>query len=354
MLDVFKSDVYGVTSLTAAVNKLPFVPSRLGQLGLFKKKGVITTSVVVEEQRGKLFIVPTAARGTTPNVFGGKKRQARAFIAPHIPLIGAVYADDVQNVREFGSETAEQTVASLVNDKLSDMRQAIETTIEWHRVCALNGILLDADGSTVIYNWFTEFGITPPSVVINWTTNGLHAVAFAANTIRRTIEDALGMDTYRNIRCIVGSTLFDQITSSQEVNHAYYRQLDSSFLRESHVRGEFDYKGITWEEYRGKIGQSINGDGSFFATNNAIAFPEGTSDIFIESYSPANFMETVNTMGKPLYAKQQLMDWDLGVEIQVQSNPLVMCTRPGVLCSVTATGTPTMISTNESLGEMGP
>jgi hypothetical protein len=349
MLDVFKSDVYGVVSLTAAINKLPFVPSRLGQLGVFKKKGVTTTSIVVEEQRGKLFLVPTAARGSNPNVYGGKKRQARSFVVPHVPLIGNVFADDVQNIRAFGSETEVQAVADLVNDKLQGMRQALETTLEWMRIGAINGLVYDADGIAVIYNWFTEFGITPPTTTLDFTANGNKAVKMMCNDVRRKIEDALGMSPYTGIRAICGTTIYDVISGSTEVNHAYFRPQDSAFLRESHVRGEFTYGGVTFEEYRGKIG-TLHSDGSFIPPTQIYFFPEGTTDIFQEIYAPANFVETVNTMGKPVYAKQRPMDWEMGIELHCQTNPLVICTRPGVLINLAAqTGVaPAMVGVNET------
>jgi hypothetical protein len=348
MLDVFKSDVYGVVSLTAAVNKLPYVPSRLGQLNIFKKKGVTTTSIVVEEERGKLFVVPTAARGSNPNVYGGKKRQARSFVVPHVPLIGNVFADDVQNIRAFGSETEVEAVAGLVNDKLSGMRQAMETTQEWMRIGALNGKVLDAD-LTVIYDWFAEFGIAKPTITLDFTANTTRAVKTMCNNVRRMIEDALGMSTYTGIRAICGSTIYDAISGSTEVNHAYFRKDDSSFLRASHVRGEFEYGGVNFEEYRGKIGTAFNGDGSFIPPTHIYFYPEGTSDIFLENYAPANFIETVNTMGKAVYAKQRPMDWDMGIELHVQSNPLLVCTRPGVLVECTAiTGTPLSMNQSET------
>ena len=39
-------------------------------------------------------------------------------------------------------------------------------------------------------------------------------------------------------------------------------------------------------------------------------------------------METVNTIGLPLYAKQELMRMNKGVELEAQSNPLNLCTKP--------------------------
>jgi len=41
-------DMFSVANLTAAVNKLPAVPGKVGAMGLFDEKGVTSTSVVIE------------------------------------------------------------------------------------------------------------------------------------------------------------------------------------------------------------------------------------------------------------------------------------------------------------------
>jgi hypothetical protein len=46
-------------------------------------------------------------------------------------------------------------------------------------------------------------------------------------------------------------------------------------------------------------------------------------------------METVNTEGMAFYAKQRLMDFDKGIELECQSNPLPICLKPLVVQKVT-------------------
>ena len=48
-LDVFNQDAFSLMSLTAAINKAPYKPSRIGQLGLFGEQRISTTQVMVEE-----------------------------------------------------------------------------------------------------------------------------------------------------------------------------------------------------------------------------------------------------------------------------------------------------------------
>ena len=48
-------------------------------------------------------------------------------------------------------------------------------------------------------------------------------------------------------------------------------------------------------------------------------------------FSPADFNETVNTLGQPVYAKQEPRKFERGTDLHTQNNPLPMCHRPGVL-----------------------
>ncbi len=328
VLDVFKSDVYSLVSLTTAMMKLPYIPSRLGALGLFAKEGINTTTAMIEEYNGKLQLIKTAARGSNPNVLGGENRKARAFQVPHIPLIAAIEADDVQGVRAFGTESETETVAAIVNRKLARMKQDLEVTREYHRIGAIQGVVKDGDGSTELFNWFDEFDITEHEVDFDFDDD--NSVKLGAAEVTRWIQDKLGASPYRNIRAECGKDFFDSLVTCDEVKEAFERWQSQGqmgqFLRDSQVRSAFDYAGITWEEYRGSVGGT-----SFIADDACRFFPEGTTDIFQEILAPANFIETVNTIGQEFYAKQKIKDFDMGVEIHAQTNPLLICTRPSVL-----------------------
>ena len=91
-------------------------------------------------------------------------------------------------------------------------------------------------------------------------------------------------------------------------------------------RSGFDFAGIIFEEYRGSVGSA-----TFIAATDARFFPVGVQDLFQAVYAPGAYMETAGTMGLPVYAKQEPTRFNEGVDVQVQSNPLFICTRPRVL-----------------------
>ena len=132
---------------------------------------------------------------------------------------------------------------------------------------------------------------------------------------------------YRPAEVVIDGPRDRSPATSGPVEKAYERWLDGAFLRQGQARGSFEYAGILFEEYRGKVG-SVD----FTDASKAYFFPVGVPGLFRQYNAPADFVETANTIGLPRYAKQavdqQFARW---VMLHVQSNPLPICTRPRVL-----------------------
>jgi len=334
LLDIFSTDAFSVHNLSMAIDKLPYEPGRIGRLNLFKPMPITTTIAIVEERYGKLSILPTMPRGSEGQTTqSGVTRKMRAFPVPHVPNWDAVLASDLEGKRAFGSETQTEIFAGVVNDRLEMMKKNHELTREYHRVGALHGIVLDADGTTELINWFTEFGITQTVEYINFYDSGSYDqsdpvidMKQKCTLIKRHVQDALGATPFRNLRAFCGDTFFDKLVVHPTVRRAYEQYQNNTFARSlQNDETGFEFGGIIWENYRGSI------DGiDFFDDDEAIVFPEG-SDIFQEVIAPADFVETVNTRGQPIYAKQERMKYDKGLELHTQSNILYMSARPKAL-----------------------
>lgn len=339
LLDVFDGDAFSMQSLTLGIDKLPYMPNRIGELGLFQQRPITTRHAAIEERQGILSLVPTAARGSTnQTTINSPRRKVRSFLVPHMPQWSDLLAEDLEGKRAFGSETETEIFSQILNDRLEQMKANHEVTWEYHRVGALFGKLLDADGTTVIEDFFSDFGITQQKVTIDFTDSGTYALPNpttdlkkVASNVWRAIQNALGNTPFKGIRAMCGNNFWDAFVAHGTVRKAYEYWNDNQVARTLQTpgtsgEGGFKFADITWENYRGFIG-SLN----FFNPNNCIFFPEGTRDVFLEIPAPADFMETVNTRGLPLYAKQERMEWDKGIKIHTQSNVLYMCARPQCL-----------------------
>lgn len=323
MLDIFNDDAFSVVSLTESINLLPYMPARLGQLNLFRQVPVRTPTAVIEFREGKLVLIPTQARGSRENVVGSGKRNVRTLSIPHLPLDAAVLADDVMGIRAFGSEDQLEPISAVVNEKLEQLKQSHELTWEWHRMGALTGVVLDADGTSELYNLFDLFNVTETEVEFDFTDED--TVKLGAESLKRTMRHKMGGIPYTGIHALCGDQFWDALVTSAAAKAAYNRWNDGQFFREG--QSAFPWCGITWENYDGYL----NDDFNFIDPEVARFFPTGSPNLFQVALAPADFMETVNTLGQPYYAKQERMPFDKGVNIHSQSNPLHFCTRPQVL-----------------------
>ncbi len=213
-LDIFSSSAFSMVSLTDAINKMPYVPGRIGQLGLFREQGVSTTSVMIEEREGSLNLVETTARGAPAIQNTINKRKARSLVVPHIALEDTILADEVQNVRAFGSESMLEGVQAVLNQRMSEMATKMDATLEHLRIGAIKGQILYADGSAVIYDLFTEFGVTQHTEIdfdLDAASPAPGVIKKKCHDIRRKVEDELGAQPYDHVHAICGADFFDDL-----------------------------------------------------------------------------------------------------------------------------------------------
>lgn len=332
MNNPFENPAFSMSALTAAINILPNNYGLMDSMGLFPSKPVRFRSVVVEEKNGILTLLPTMPVGSPGTVGKRGKRKLRSFAIPHIPHDDVVLPEEVQGIRAFGSDSELQTVASVMAEHLQTMRNKHAITLEHLRMGALKGIILDADGSE-LYNLFDLFDITPK--VVNFQLGSAATdIKKKCLDLKRYLEKNLKGERMNGVHCLVSEEFFDAFTSHEKVVAAYDRWQDSFALR-SDMRSGFTFAGITFEEYAGEASDGDDNVHRFIEAGEGHAFPLGTVDTFATYFSPADFNETANTLGQPLYAKQEPRKFERGTDIHTQSNPLPMCHRPAVLVKVT-------------------
>ncbi|MEJ5199679.1 MAG: major capsid protein [Anaerolineae bacterium] len=328
MLNPFTTDAFNMVALTAAINKIPNNYGRLEQLNLMPAVGVRTRTILIEEQNGVLNLLPTQPVGAPGTVGKSGKRNVRSFVIPHIPHDDVVLPEEVQGIRAFGSESEMEAIASVVAAKLETMRNKHAITLEHLRMGALKGVILDADGS-VLYDLYSEFGITPKTVNFALTTSSTEVLTKVLE-VKRHIEDNLKGEFMTGIMCLCSPGFYDALTTHAKVKEAFMY-----FQRTQNLGGDyrtgFTFGGITFEEYRGQATDANGVVRKFIADDEAHFFPLGTANTFRTFFAPADFNETANTLGLPLYAKQEPRKFGRGTDLHTQQNPLPICLRPEVL-----------------------
>lgn len=332
ILDPFSVDAFSLQSMVAAINILPNQYGKITQSGLFKEQGVRTRAINVEEKHGTLNLLQTYPPGSPGQMATKGSRVVRAFNIPHIPYDDVILPDEYEGLRAFGSENSFETLASIMNDHLQNMRNKHDITKEYHKVGALKGILYDAD-NTVIYNYFNQFLIQRKEVDFLLGTSTTDILGKCAE-VARHLEQNLQGETMTRIHAYVDETFWDKFVSHTLVKAAYDRWQEGAALREDLREQGFRFGKITFEEYVGTTTTAGGTVRKFFATDDGVAFPLGTQNVFKTFNCPADFLETVNTLGRPMYAKQEPRKYNRGIDIHTQSNSLNMCMRPALIVRI--------------------
>lgn len=333
ILDIFKTDAFGVISLTDFVADLKYRPGRIGEMGIFTQESVPTTSIAIERVGDMLQLVKPSPRGGPGEVRDMPKRKMTNFAVPHFQRDWSVMADEVQNVRAWGTQDQLQSVQQVVGQKIAANTADMDLTEELARLGAVTGIVTYADGSTL--NLFTEFGVIQETEVdfdLDNATPADGVLRLKSTQVIRAMKKRLGAVAFGEIHALTGDTFFDQLLQHKEVRDTYKGWSEAQILRESYVGKNrssnpmFEFGGIIWENYG-----EIDGEGVGIATTKARFFPTGVPNLFKSYVAPADYVETVNTPGQRLYAKQFEMPNGKGINGELQMNELNICTRPGAL-----------------------
>jgi len=335
-LDVFHQDAFTTIQLTTAVEKAPYQPNGLGELNIFDPDPIRTTALAVEQRQGELIIVPFSERGQEGTQRKTEQREARYFKVPRIMTSDTLYANEIQDIRAFGTESELMQVQAEVGRRLNGptgLTSRVEYTWENHRLAAVQGMLLDADGS-VKYDWFDEFGVTVPTEVgFNLAAALPNTLRPIVNNIRRTMarkSQGAFLPTTK-VYALCGDVFYDELTNHPDVVRTYLNWQAAADLRDDSQGAAFDgfnFAGVTWVNYRG----SDDNTTIKIPDDKVKFFPVGAPGIFRVAYAPGESFQWVNTPGKPMYVIPIYdRDRDSFWKMEVYSYPLHICTRPEVL-----------------------
>ncbi|HEY3847804.1 MAG TPA: major capsid protein, partial [Acetobacteraceae bacterium] len=262
-LDIFHQDPFKTIQLTTAIEKVPYLPDGLEAMGIFEDKPIRTKALMVEERDGKLVIIPFSDRGSPATERTTERRKARYFEVPRLRHGDTVYADEVAAIREFGQETVLMQVQTELARRMvgpTGLRQNLRYTQEYHRLAAVQGLLLDYDGS-VKYNWYNEFGITPnPTVAFNLIANTARTIRpLAAGIVRTMKRKAQGafIENRSKVIALCGDAFYDNFVTHTDVEKTYANWLQAASLREGTAYKQFDFADVTWINYRGSDDTSL-------------------------------------------------------------------------------------------------
>lgn len=328
-LDIFRKKAFSTVTLTDHVNRMPHAPNRLGQMGIFTVKNVVNRTVWVTLKDGKLSVIPTSALGAPLPQNERDMRNAVAFQTFRVAKGDRVTAEEVQDMVAPGSENSLQTVAAEVGERLDSIREDMELTRENMRLGAINGKLLDADGS-VLVDFYEKFGVTRAADInfdlANATLSTLADRCLEVIKVGTYASKGVWKPGMSGFTGMCGHTFWRKLITNPAVID-YYKQSTNGLALDRNVQS-ISMHGITFELYWG-----TEDDATVAIPADKCRFvPVNTKGAFQEIYAPAEFAPFVNKKGKREYAmtipdtKRQAF-----VDVEIYMYPLFMPTRPEML-----------------------
>jgi hypothetical protein len=343
-LDIFRGDYFSATTLDEVADNIPFQPQAIGQLGIFDPKPIRTTTVMISYKNGSFEVVPTSERGGPETPIGRRDRKLHYFETVALRQKERINSHELTDILANGRplEVRLQDAITEINDRAAIMRTNNEVSLERMRWGAIQGVLLDADGS-VIYDYFAEFGVpTPVAVQFNFATIAANdLVMFIETNIVKPMIRALGQRATANVRigCYAGDNFWAGLMSHDAVMRTYLNWQAAAQLRQGLTPpwGQFDFGGVTWINFRG----TDDGTTIALATNDAIFFPIGARDVFRNYLSPGERFRDQGKRGEEVYLivtpdpRENMDEW---VDVRVRSYPLPICIYPKALMKGTRVG----------------
>ncbi len=334
-LDVFNSNAFSLVSMLNAISAVDYRPMRLGEMPVFIPNPVRTEDVSIESRDGVLGLIQTSNRGADPDTRKTEKRAMRNFKTSRIMMADRINASELANIRAFGTESEQMQVQAEILRRLAGpvgLQSQIEMTLENMRLGSIQGVVKDADGSTII-DWFSEFGVTQATEIDFDLDNASPASGAVRKKCSQVVRQMMRASKGAwvpgtTVYCLCGDGFWDDLTAHKEVRETYLNTQEASDLRSGAVYEMFNYGGITFENYRG----TDDGTTVSIATDEAKFFPVNAPGAFLEVFSPSEKFDTIGQLGERMYPMiVPDRDRNMYADIEAYSYPLHVCTRPAML-----------------------
>lgn len=330
-LDYLRDPRYSVRNLSDAIIKIPNLYSLLTQMGLFPEVGISTTYVEIEAKAGTLNIIPTSQRGAPAPYLRRDTRNLRIMKTLFQQLNDKLVPSDLQNLPAFGAPQFFDSFDNLLGERLFKLQMQYRQTHEFMRWGALRGDVYDADGTTVLYNCYTEMGENQASFDFKFGTTTANGPLDAAKAVRRHHERNLLGEPMTQTLFLCSAEFMDNLTNHPFMGEFYKRQQDrpNPFVDDLPV---FQVGQHLFIEHNG-IASYVAEDGTttthrFIPQNEAIGIPMGTIQTFRSYFAPGEMMSTVNMPGQAMYVSTHELPHGAGIEIHTESAPLFVVQKP--------------------------
>lgn len=324
----FTLDGFDTATLQDGLNSVPIAFGPVAKTQIYLPKPCTNTKIVIESVNETLSLVQSSLRGGPVRPHAPAGRSQVTFEAPHLRLNNTILAASWQGKTAFGKAGTPANVLEERDRILGEHARRLTATTDFMMTRGLGGLILDADGSTLI-DVHAEFGITQLAVNCELgvsTTNVTNKIIAA----RRMSEGELGMQVGSQWIAFCSPGYIDALRAHPSVEAGLAGYAAAAQMLADHRKGSLVIGETVFIEVPNRAGKTYVDDGAAFLV------PADVPDLFQVYFAPADYIEAVNSEGLPLYARSEFLDFNRGIEIESQANPVPVCTKPRAVIKLTA------------------
>lgn len=219
---------FDAVSLTDTIDMMIKPKTFMGDQNLYPFEGLETSIVALQRTNEGLCLVKTAEQCAPPPTVNRRDRTNRLEMIriPHTPIRSTLHICDFMGRLKWdlNSDRGLVNFADEVAAEQRSMAEKLEHTLEYRRIRALFGEVLDADGSLLV-DLFERFGFVPQAMTLNLADANFDVRNFCVQLTRYISDTCAG--TFSGIRVLLTRAQFDALISHPKVADIWKRCCDT-------------------------------------------------------------------------------------------------------------------------------
>lgn len=333
LADIENDAAFGLVNMSQTFKDSPYVEQFLEQF--FEFIPASTKDIVIEKKGSTLSLIPFSSRGDALAEASQNPREMVYLPSGRLAKGSTIQASELSGLRAMGKAEALATLKERIDDDTFELKSDMNISLEYLRLAALQGKVLDPKDGTEIVNFYEKFGVTQSPEVNFDLSNDTSDIKLHCQTERNRIIKASGgaVTPQTQVVGLCDFGFWTKLTSHPQVVETYLNQAAASELRNSvgNLYDKFLYGNILWYHYRGTDDEKVA-----IGADKCRLFPTGVRKNLVHSASPADEFEAfVNKKGQKTYSMVEPdparnKKW---TRLEIYSYPLMYVARPLTLGS---------------------
>lgn len=324
-----------VVDRTAAINFIPFKPSLIGGLSLFREKTVGSDSITFDVKDNALFVLEDHLRNTDgKNALNPEEYDIHTLAIPHYPVETTITRNQLAGLRSFGKDTETAIEAAVATELVrhGEIQDNHYEFLQAQMVC--NGII-----ATTFYgdiDMEAEFGVTRTPVAFDFTAGVDLAAQLRA--VQKTSKDALsGGGRVNGWIVLAGVTWFNTFMAHDTLAANTLLQGDSPLRAELGTIGNgysmYRYGNVDIVLYDDVFSTKAGGSIQPLADEKAVLIPR--TALGSAFFAPVSKLSGINAQGAKRFASSYRDPKDRFVEMESEQNTLVVMEQIAAVVELT-------------------